>query len=251
MSGQAAAIARLSEELVATAGGYLANTVDIPGTTCSVCRTCVQAPYPRCYSCNQHARSPYPTATRLGFVTYAASHTQSGYVMRRYKQNSAEHHTVFQLLTVLSIARHWTCVEAIARSPVTHWATVPSLPAKPGQHALNAIVHGYIRGSRVEVPLTAAVQAAAPRSFDPTHFSSAPVMPGAHVLLVDDTWTTGGHLQSAAYALLDAGAAEVSALIIARWLDPTYQNTSAFIKAELGRDFDPAICPWTGSACPP
>ena len=38
------------------------------------------------------------------------------------------------------------------------------------------------------------------------------------MLLIDDTWTSGGHAQSAALALRQAGATRISALIVARWL---------------------------------
>ena len=39
------------------------------------------------------------------------------------------------------------------------------------------------------------------------------------VLLVDDTWTTGGRAQSAAIALHDAGAARVAVVVLGRHFD--------------------------------
>lgn len=71
------------------------------------------------------------------------------------------------------------------------------------------------------------------------------------MLLVDDTWTTGSNVQSAAYTLREAGAWNVSALVLARWLDPARGQTAELIKQHLQRpDYDPGICPWTASACP-
>lgn len=41
---------------------------------------------------------------------------------------------------------------------------------------------------------------------------------GRHVLLVEDTWTTGGNAQSAALTLRHGGAASVTIVALARWL---------------------------------
>ncbi len=48
------------------------------------------------------------------------------------------------------------------------------------------------------------------------HPQHAPRLQGLHVLLVDDICTTGATLQSAARALRQAGARQVSALVLAR-----------------------------------
>lgn len=41
---------------------------------------------------------------------------------------------------------------------------------------------------------------------------------GSHVMLIDDTWASGGHAQSGALALRKSGASKVSVLVVARWL---------------------------------
>lgn len=69
------------------------------------------------------------------------------------------------------------------------------------------------------------------------------------MLLIDDTWASGGHAQSAATALHRAGAAKVSLLVAARWINEDYGDNASFIRG-LTMDFNPAICPWTGGACP-
>ena len=48
------------------------------------------------------------------------------------------------------------------------------------------------------------------------HPRHLPTLTGARVLLVDDVSTTGATLESAAQALLDAGAARIHALVLAR-----------------------------------
>ncbi len=133
---------------------------------------------------------------------------------------------------------------------MTHWATVPSLPARPGEHPLHAIVSRLAPGA--EVALAAADEVEYSRDLDPGHFrAAAPLPAGAHVLLVDDTWARGGHAQSAALALRAAGAARISVLVAARWINEDFGGNAAFLRGLSGRDYDPAICPWTGAACPP
>ncbi len=247
------AVARLSAALVARGGGYLRNTVRQENVTCAVCATPV-AGFRLCYQCQRHrGRGGLPDAT--GFLTYAVAGQQSGYVMQGYKARPPvpEHRTIVALLVLLALARHAGCAGRAglpAPVPVTHWATVPSLPAQPGEHPLHAIVSRLAPGH--EVVLAAADEVDYPRGVDPRHFRAAPALPaGAHVLLADDTWTRGGHAQSAVLALRAAGAARVSVLVAARWINEGFGGNATFVRGLAGRNYDPAICPWTGAACPP
>jgi orotate phosphoribosyltransferase len=73
---------------------------------------------------------------------------------------------------------------------------------------------------------------------------------GRHILILDDTWTTGSNTQSAALTLRHAGADHVSVMVVGRWLSHTYGNNAEFIKTRLRRDYDPGVCPVTGGQCP-
>jgi hypothetical protein len=255
------ALARLSAALVASAGGYLRNPVRQELRTCAVCATPV-AGFRLCYQC-QRRRGRTGLADATGFLAYAVAGRQSGYVMQGYKARPPvpEHRTIVTLLVLLGLARHAGCAAHAgcaepagcagrASVPVTHWATVPSLPARPGEHPLHAIVSRLVPGG--EIALAAADEVEYSRDLDPGHFRAATPLPaGAHVLLVDDTWARGGHAQSAALALRAAGAARISVLVAARWLNEDFGGNAAFLRELAGRDYDPAICPWTGAACPP
>jgi hypothetical protein len=248
MAGPEAA-ARLSAALVAQAGGYLHNTVRQELVTCAVCATPVTG-FRLCYQC-QRRRGRAGLADATGFLTYAVAGRQSGFVMQGYKARPPvpEHRTIVTLLVLLGLARHAGCAGRSA-GPVTHWATVPSLPAQPGEHALHAIVSRLAPGR--EIVLAAAEDVEYARDLDPRHFrAAAPLPAGAHVLVVDDTWARGGHAQSAVLALRAAGAARVSVLVAARWINEEYGGNAAFIRGLADRAYDPAICPWTGSDCPP
>lgn len=73
------------------------------------------------------------------------------------------------------------------------------------------------------------------------------VSPGAHVILVDDSWTTGANVQSAATALKQAGAGQVSTMVLGRLLNDTWPPTAQFIDAGgLRSPFNPDACPWSG-----
>ncbi|MFC9971695.1 hypothetical protein ACFVH6_12450 [Spirillospora sp. NPDC127200] len=238
---------QLRAVLIESAGGYLRNPVRRAQATCRVCATPV-AGFPHCYECNQH-RVHRGLADAVAPVTYAVGGSQSGYVMRGYKapRRLDAHYSVVATLMIFALLRHARCSEAAANAEVTHWASVPSLPAKPGEHPFHRIVKNHAPG--VEAPLRAAERTTDKRAVNANHFAlDGTLPPGAHVLLLDDTWTKGGHAQSAALALRKAGAEKVSVLVAARWVNPGYRDNSAFIKALP--DYEPDICPWTGSGCP-
>jgi len=240
---------RWSAALVSRAGGYLRNPVHADRVTCAVCTTPVDG-YRRCIPCSRHQNLP-GLADAVAFLSYAVAGQQSGYVMRGYKapRPLEEHRTIVALLLLVALSGHASCPGALAGKPVTHWATVPSLPAKRGEHPFHALVSKI--ASWPEAPLIAAANAPQPRVISPEHFRpSGQLPPSAHVLVLDDTWATGGHAQSAALGLHSAGAAHVSLLVVARWINTDYRDNAAFLRTLADRDYDPEICPWTGGECP-
>jgi hypothetical protein len=69
-------------------------------------------------------------------------------------------------------------------------------------------------------------------------------------LVIEDTWVSGGHAQSVAAALKKAGAAKVSILAIARWLDMDDPRTRRIYHDALDpRPYDPTVCPWLHEPC--
>ncbi len=239
---------RLRSLLVSTAGGYLRNPVRQDFVTCAVCTT-PSSGYRLCSPCNRQRCCGQPLADAVAPLSYAVAGRQSGYVMRGYKAQPPldEHRAVVALLIILALTTHSDCAAEVVRTRLTHWATVPSLPAKPGEHPLHKIVSGVM--PEPEVSLTAAASVANARDLNRDHFHVASrLTSGSHVLLLDDTWTSGGHAQSAVLALRDAGANHVSVLVVARWIREDFGDNAQFLR-DLS-DYDPAICPWTGAECP-
>jgi hypothetical protein len=238
--------------LVARAGGYLRNPIRDRYATCAVCTTPVDG-YMRCMRCNdQHAAFGADLADTVAPLTYAVGGQQAAYMMRGYKATRAvrEHEVVVTTLTWLGLSLHTACAGKRVGVPVTHWATVPSLPATQSQHPFHHIVSKSPPPTR-EVVLAAVPNVSAPRDVSRGHFTTPTALPtGSHVLLMDDTWATGGHAQSAAITLRQSGATKVSIMVIARWINGKFGSNERFIRERLIADYDPMICPWTGTACP-
>lgn len=243
-----AMIAQTKSALVSYAGGYLRNPLRLSGVTCAVCFTPVEQGH-YCDPCSFHRQSS-GIADRTCSLTYAFAGEQSGYVMRGYKAATPvnEHVAVVAGLMILG-GTHNECAERIAGVGISHWSFVPSLPHKPGEHPFRRLARTSGKGA--EVQLKAAEYVHNPRSLNGGNFQApGPLPPRSHVLLMDDTWVAGGHIQSAALALRRAGAAQISTMTAARWLKPGYGTNREFIRAHLARDFDTEICPWTGGSCP-
>lgn len=239
---------RLQAAVIASAGGYLRNPVRQDRVTCAVCTTPIEARFSLCFACNGH-RAHGGVADAVAPITYAVAMQQSGYVMRGYKAHPPvrDHYRLVWMFTLLALSKHGRCAEVTVNAPVTHWAAVPSLPAKPTPHPFRRIVAGSAPGT--EIRLVAAPRPSAPRTLDANHYRADVRLPaGSHVLLLDDTWAKGGHAQSAALAVRRAGAGKVSIMVAARWIKREYADNARFLDGLP--DYDPDICPWTGGVCP-
>lgn len=236
----------LREFIRQTSGVFLRNTRHVPNVTCEVCTGSTKDGWPNCWNCNQ-LLGRVGIADRLGFLIYGWNGSQAGRTMYAYKSAAGaptSYERVSALLTY-AVAAHWPCIARGASTPDA-WAIVPSLSGRTGVHPLAHIAGGVI-AAIPEITISPAPTIVDPRQFHPENFIVAPTN-ARHVLLLDDTWTRGGHLQSASAALKAAGAQRVTGLTIARWLDPGFADTQQFIEG-LHDDFEPLICPYTGDYC--
>lgn len=243
-------LAALRELLIRDGGGFLRNARWQPDLTCTLCAGVPGNNYPTCYNCEtwQHRTD---LADRLGFVSYAVQGAQSGTVMYGYKdvaRPSEANRRVVTMMHHYAVARHWTCIHSSALGPATHWATVPSLGTRQGPHPLEQISSPFLDKSLPSVALSKAPGAVNMRDLRPQNFVAS-VPHGAHVLLIEDTWVGGGRVQSAAAALKRDGAKSVTALVLARWLEPSRGRTAELLASLRDVDFNPDRCPFTGSDC--
>lgn len=243
--------------LQSLAGTYLRNTRRADGA-CARCAGLTNPGYATCYQCQYDYPAALPDLA--GFMTYAADGTQAGALMYGYKASmpQRENQIVITLLIHRALVTHRSCPATIVGAPVTHWATVPSTKRRPGPHPLHALVAG-LRGDP-ELALAHASGVAPRRKHVVSGLFQAngTVPTGSHVLLIDDTWTSGGTVLSAVHTLRQAGASFVTVLSIARWLSFDFMNRprpnhvvgplhDALLRQRV---YDVAACPYTDRACP-
>jgi hypothetical protein len=239
-------LAELKDFLVAYGGGYLRNTVWDSEYTCGYCTGIPSNPnFTTCYQCGHEYRYSQETSDLRGFVSYGWDNSQSATVMYGYKNEFANRQAqrVVHGMLFYAIHEHRGCTTGSGSGEPTMWATVPSLRQRGHPQVLNALAAGMLRNWS-EARMAPSDDVRNPRSFRPENFVAPPDVSGQHVLLVDDTWATGGHGESAAAALKRAGAARVTLLVLARWLNMGRGRTDEFVKDELTADFDPDLCPF-------
>lgn len=258
MTSDASAAARRSAvraAIIQKSGGYFRNVVREDNVTCRVCAAPVDG-WLLCARCNSD-RSTF--GSRLADVvvplTYAVSLSQSGYVMRGYKDHSkpevrASMGRVVSQVLYYALVTHQRCIAAVVGARVDARVAVPSSSAlRVEGHPLIAICERMAATSPA-LRLVPRSASAAGRGTRSCLFTVAGDVKGRHVMVIDDTWTTGGHAQSAALALRDAGASHVSTVVIARWMNHDYSATAEFLRTHRHAAYDPDRCPVTGGDCP-
>ena len=251
------AVQRAGKRLTQSVGYFLTNAVYLPKQTCRRCKgTVVLGAGDVCERCRSYAGAN--TADLVGSLIYACSGADSGRLMRGYKGGGTSQDLDSILLLILLGLSHNGCARKAVGSAFTHWASVPSLQHFDYEHPLHRIVHQMpgLPAVQVDVRASDAGKAAdhtEARRLNAGHYDVAKALPaGAHVLVIEDTWVSGGHAQSVAAALKNAGAAKVSILAIARWLDMDDPRTRRIYHDVLApRPYDTTLCPWLHEPCRP
>lgn len=235
--------------LIQSGAGFLRNVFWEAGVTCKVCAGIPNPGFDLCLACSDR-RLRVDLADRLGFVTYAWQPDQTGQVMYGYKdaRPASANVRLMQLMVSYAVVAHWQCTADGSLGTPTHWAVVPSLKNRGRAHPLRGLAEPVLR-NLTEIAVTAApLPITNPRGVLAANFVVPPT-DAHHVLVIDDTWARGGHVQSVALALKQAGVRRVTALVMARWLDPAWSTTRSFISDRLDADFEPYVCPFTGERC--
>jgi hypothetical protein len=224
---------------------------------CRTCRGPVRTGFARCYQCDlAHARCGGLLADVVAPVAYAVKGGRLAGDLWRYKSGTPGAAEAAARLTAMLagyLREHGDLVwraAGMAAGPGLA-AVVPSGQGRPGPHPLLGIV-----ASCVDVPvvplsasagaaarsrgladgvavgwLTVGVPAATAPGAVPSGRTVAGPVAGADVLLVDDTWVSGGSAQSAAVALKAAGARRVALVVLGRHVDPAQPRSAEFLCA--------------------
>lgn len=123
--------------------------------------------------------------------------------------------------------------------------TVPSgQPGRDAHHPLRRIIGEMVGATRDrhERLLVCGEGPTVPRHFDAARYRATRRLDGEAVLLVDDMWTSGASAQSAAAALLGAGAGSVAAVVIARHLNRGWHQNDLHVQSLAANAFDFERC---------
>jgi hypothetical protein len=141
---------------------------------------------------------------------------------RLWQYKSARHGTAaaagpaatLRAMLLVFLRDHGPCLwRAAGTASPTRLSVVPTARGRLGTHPLHSLVQGYLAIPCAELVARPGGEQA--RDLDPERFRAVP-LPGARVLLIDDTWTTGSTAQSAAMALRAAGARSIVTVVLGR-----------------------------------
>jgi hypothetical protein len=122
-------------------------------------------------------------------------------------------------------------------------AVVPSGQGRPGAHPLAGLVRSSV--ALPVVRLSVVPREIHTRGVNPGWVRVGDPVAGADVLVVDDTWVSGGSAQSTAAALKLAGARRVAVVVLGRHVNPADPRSAAFLAA--AKDSLRAV-PWDAAA---
>ena len=202
--------------------------------TCRTCRGPTAVGLARCYQCDLARRQAGELlADAVSPIGYAVRGGPLAVDLWRYKSDgTGAAESGRRLREMLAVYLRddgeslWTAA-GMAAGPQAA-AIVPSGRGRPGGHPLVGLVR-----SCVDVPLAglavAPAGAAHVRGVDPGWLRVEGPVAGVDVLVVDDTWVSGGSAQSAAVALKLAGARRVAIIVIGRHVNPDDPQSARFL----------------------
>jgi predicted amidophosphoribosyltransferase len=218
-----------------------------PGV-CATCWRAVDPGYRLCYPCRSaHDAYGRRLADVVVPIALAVKRGQLAHELWHYKYDSdttVRRRLEFRLAAVLwrFLGQHEAHVaEAVGITQFDIVTTVPGTRQRDDEHPLVRIV-GTLVGqtrSRYQSLLTlgpdALVEGRAVLA--DRYRATRALTDNPAVLLVDDTWTTGGRAQSAAIALHDAGAAKVAIVVIGRHFDRNFRSDEVYYRHAKARKF--------------
>lgn len=171
----------------------------------------------------------YPTA-RVVPISLSVTDGPLYDILKRYKYDSGSTSHMRTKIIAATIARfydsHASCLVRLAGREFDIVTTIPSTQPPPVRaiHPFNAAVAmiGSLREMYRPTALERGEGDIAHRHAVDDAFQTRGSMTGHSVLLLDDTFVSGAHVQSAASTLRLAGATSVVALVVCRIIKPAY-----------------------------
>lgn len=216
---------------------FLTTYVPPPPTALGVCDVC-HGPalsedgteWSRCYSCKQSRAVRHPTDLVVPISLTHKSESQLYEVLYRYKGDRPilEHRAQVAALLVRFLNAHRSCISGAAGRDWDTITVVPSTRGRPAHPLEQAIALAPTLGAELDTLLDPGPGTIGRNAPANDGYVARDNATGKSVLIVDDTFATGSHLQSAASALADHGAAVVGAVVIGRLVDTNWDVKRTF-----------------------
>ena len=212
-----------------------------------VCATCFNftAGYDRCYAC-AYGR---PVLDAVAPISYSVAGEQLHHALASYKRLDGE--VARRLGAVLAailwrfLSEHERCLAKTAGT--SGFGLVTTVPSgdrdRDERHPLRWVVGELVGPTRDRHKrlLRRTCVALPPRAFSEKKFEVTGRLENDAVLLIDDMWTTGASIQSAAAALKAAGAGHVGAVVIGRHLNREWRQNDRRLRG-IQQPFDWSKC---------
>ncbi len=214
-----------------------------------MCRVChwASGDYPDCYSCHQSVGQVTAPCRRVVPISICENRGPLHNVLRSYKDSrvaSVRERFRPQVAGLIGrfLAIHHGCIAGAAGYDWDVVATSPSGHGRAGKHPFEEVVELIVplRDQFVRL-LEAGLTPIEHNQGSDTAFRATQDVAGARVLLLDDTFTSGATIQSAASALQIAGATVVAVVPVARFVKPEFSEQSQAMwdsVAAIGFSFD-------------
>jgi predicted amidophosphoribosyltransferase len=215
---------------------YLPHYRRVPTAGPGVCDVCHGAPGPgflRCWSCSQttgQVTHEIELVVPISLVKKTDSQfytTLMGYKGKYATASQGHQRLQMAALYTRFLTEHRECLVEAAGTDWNTITIVPSSGERPGPHPLETV----LRSTASLAPEYRALLRKGPTAVTHNHaddngYETTEDVSGRRVLLVDDTFTSGGRVQSAASRLRLDGATVVGVVVAGRIINPDFNDVS-------------------------
>lgn len=227
---------------------HLISVLPLGCGVCAICWTAIDPGYRLCYPCRT---AQYAFGRRLADVVVpialAVKREQLAHELWHYKYDAdvrVRPRLETRLAAVLwrFLGQHEAHVaKAVGVSQFDIVTTVPGTRQRDDEHPLVRIAGTLVGQTRsryqgvLVLGPTASVEGRAVLA--DRYRATRALTDHPAVLLIDDTWTTGGRAQSAAIALREAGASKIAIVVMGRHFDRSFGPSETYYQQAKGRKF--------------
>jgi hypothetical protein len=218
---------------------------------CSACRGPAWPGCSRCYQCELQAEclgGLLPdVVVPIAYAVKGSEHARNLWLYKSGRPGSAAAAAALRALLVVFLRDHGPCAwRAAGMTAPTHLALVPSGRGRPGPHPLRSLTVPYLALPRAGLLLRSRDDQEI-RDLNPDRFG-AQRLPGARVVLLDDTWTSGASAASATAAFKLAGARSVAVVVLGRHVAAARDQPDPAPFSPAVLPFHPGLCAVHGAA---